>query len=708
MRNLIDLVETASIPRYYHVTLASRVPSIQHEGLVGGKRRLWKNRAGGTMGERGAIYLFSDPTVAVRWAAHMEWEMKKPIVILTVEPTGELHPDPRIGLHAPMGTAWMTFSPIPPENITSITPLTLALKRQIVAGEQPVMESASGPMYFLRDTSDPQRDLERGFSCEVNSWFSHQEDAEACAASLSTTARQDPSNGMWCGSPEAGLSSFAFHDPQSFTVALERMAGGDYISQDRLAIFRSSDYDLGAGADGEDCFRNGQFVGWLPLDDQWEASWDDVSRLIGGNLMESSRSAPLYHFTTPQSLNTMVLHDALGLRSHTGGPAPISLTRDPRLPLANGLDIILVLDQQKLANRYRMTPLYGDSRTRWSHDPRDESEERVTNGPIAPLHQYLTAVYVDTYTARTMQQAFAEGRHKVEREYISGDFYERSAMTAAYFVKHDIPVYVRNLDDPLWHRRASKPVVFSEAVTEAVAPQGRYYLHVSPGKNLRSIMKNGLVAQHDQGNYSGFETALNGVYVTRVPHIIAQHVAVRGSGNHYVLAVVQVGTETFIDEDAIDLQMTAALKDVAKTLRVSYDRLTSDLANGHREPEDMAEAVAARLKAHLGPVDPSADPDLDEFLIEYCTDWMREHLCGDGHGDHDWWTSAKERIIRSFPSIAHPRYGDDYSLRIPEERVGFQGDTRIVAIVDVRGGQPRTVYGTVPPEAQAMISEVLE
>ncbi len=143
-----------------------------------------------------------------------------------------------------------------------------------------IVETA-GRMYFLRDTTDPLRDLERGFSCEVNSWFSHREDAEKCARmnSVGGQFRQDPVTGQWCGSPEVGLSSYAFHDEGSFEVALSRMQDGDYISQDRLAVFQSADYELGSGADGEDCFRNGVFVGWLDLDSEWNTSWDDVLRI---------------------------------------------------------------------------------------------------------------------------------------------------------------------------------------------------------------------------------------------------------------------------------------------------------------------------------------------------------------------------------------------------------------------------------------------
>lgn len=135
-------------------------------------------------------------------------------------------------------------------------------------------------MFFLRDTSDPERDLRRGFSCEVNSWFSHEDDAKECAErhSASEGHRQDPETGMWCGSPEPGLSSYAFNDESSFARAMDAI--GEYLSQDRVAIFQSSEYDLGAGADGEDCFRNGRFVGWLDLEDGY-ATWDDFQRTVG-------------------------------------------------------------------------------------------------------------------------------------------------------------------------------------------------------------------------------------------------------------------------------------------------------------------------------------------------------------------------------------------------------------------------------------------
>lgn len=130
---------------FYHVTLNSRLPSIRQTGLSGGKKRLWKNTHGAALGERGAIYLFSDASAAVRWAAKMEYEFGKPVSILVLKDIpGGIERDGGMQLHAQRGTTWKTLRPIPAECIHKIVPLTKDLIRKIVADKPVVLEAGRG------------------------------------------------------------------------------------------------------------------------------------------------------------------------------------------------------------------------------------------------------------------------------------------------------------------------------------------------------------------------------------------------------------------------------------------------------------------------------------------------------------------------------------------------------------------------------------
>ena len=132
-------------------------------------------------------------------------------------------------------------------------------------------------LYFLRDTSSPNEDLIRNFSCNVNAWLDNEQEAidyQRIHGGLDTP-KQDPKTKLWCADPELGLSSFSFYDETSFNEALKNIE--PYINyKNKIAVFVSDEYELGAGLDGEDTFKNGKFLGYIiePY------TWENVSALL--------------------------------------------------------------------------------------------------------------------------------------------------------------------------------------------------------------------------------------------------------------------------------------------------------------------------------------------------------------------------------------------------------------------------------------------
>jgi hypothetical protein len=118
------------------------------------------------------------------------------------------------------------------------------------------------PAYFLRQTSDPDADLRRGFSGNVNSWFEDYADAadfQNRHGALSPP-RQDPITHLWCADPEVGLSGFFLN--ADGVSAIRRYSTFEDLRD--VAIFESLDYDRGVGLDGEDVFRAARFLDWYP------------------------------------------------------------------------------------------------------------------------------------------------------------------------------------------------------------------------------------------------------------------------------------------------------------------------------------------------------------------------------------------------------------------------------------------------------------
>lgn len=237
---------------------------------------------------------------------------------------------------------------------------------------------------------------------------------------------------------------------------------------------------------------------------------------------------------------------------------------------------------------------------------------------------------------------------------------------------------------------------------EEIQPTGAYYLHVTSGDNLRSVLTDGL-QQISLGNYSGYYASLSGVYVTRIPAIIQHHIFARDISEDYLLVVVRVGTPGVIDEDVIDSYLQDALTKAAKKARVTPDDLAEEEADGEDYPyERVGQLMLPFMLRMLGrPVS-----DVSALLAEFCAAWFSErYVGGEGPGD-DWWIDAKEQILRAYPAMTHRQHGADYSLRLPSP-IGFDGETRIVAVVAVKEGNAEMAWGRVPPEAQKLVTDCL-
>ena len=102
---------------------------------------------------------------------------------------------------------------------------------------------------------------------KTDGWCDSEEEANAIRARNGALIdpMQDPVTGKWCADPELGLSCFAFWDKRTFHIAVSHVM--EYAIDDLhgIGVFTSDDFKLGVGADGEDVFRNGTFIGRLPL-----------------------------------------------------------------------------------------------------------------------------------------------------------------------------------------------------------------------------------------------------------------------------------------------------------------------------------------------------------------------------------------------------------------------------------------------------------
>jgi hypothetical protein len=136
---------------FYHVTFKSRLKSIMKNGITSGHKRNWNNRFGSKLGSTRLIYLFSDYTSAVRWAARMEWDFRDQgnpeIVIVRIQFTGYGRRDEHWEND---GSWWTTVDPIPPDQIIDVIPLTLEMKQEVAQTQKATPPALSeGKSYDL-------------------------------------------------------------------------------------------------------------------------------------------------------------------------------------------------------------------------------------------------------------------------------------------------------------------------------------------------------------------------------------------------------------------------------------------------------------------------------------------------------------------------------------------------------------------------------
>lgn len=154
-RELFRFRDVGQGHRFFHVTTKNRVKSIMTTGLEPRRHRRWRNQLGGMLGERGFIYLISDFTEAVRFAARQDYQhrvnkSKMETVILELQnvPTEGLVRDDHIEGQLAGHTWFKSPATIPPQDIVRVIPLTEDLSKQAIHGstaEVPPDELATNP-----------------------------------------------------------------------------------------------------------------------------------------------------------------------------------------------------------------------------------------------------------------------------------------------------------------------------------------------------------------------------------------------------------------------------------------------------------------------------------------------------------------------------------------------------------------------------------
>lgn len=154
--NFVPLAALQSKQLLYHATHTSKVQGILEQGIKPLQTSNWVRGEGGPRYGGGEIYVFDDPTDAVRWAGKMDWEFNKAMgsgkVSIVIFNRGDEKweiddndPSSQLGSK---GRQLKAVSMVKPEQIVKAVPVTVDMTRAVVQGK-PVKLGAA-PQDFER------------------------------------------------------------------------------------------------------------------------------------------------------------------------------------------------------------------------------------------------------------------------------------------------------------------------------------------------------------------------------------------------------------------------------------------------------------------------------------------------------------------------------------------------------------------------------
>lgn len=239
------------------------------------------------------------------------------------------------------------------------------------------------------------------------------------------------------------------------------------------------------------------------------------------------------------------------------------------------------------------------------------------------------------------------------------------------------------------------------------------YYHVTAARNVPSIMKHGLVANHANngvGRYDDRWQSLNGIYASKSINLIkkiAYHM-----GEPIAVVVLSVSPKSGLpDEDIIELLIRKAYEYALDTWGIDHYYYETpgeyfEHAKEAGEPtdftmEDVWKSASEQFHKLASKNDPHIHynaPLIDE-LIDYWVTYALDEFQS-GENDPSRWMELKDIVSRIYRRTME---SNDYktSLRF-DGPITFKGRNRITAIVTSDG----IIYGYVSNEENQVISEL--
>ena len=247
----------------------------------------------------------------------------------------------------------------------------------------------------------------------------------------------------------------------------------------------------------------------------------------------------------------------------------------------------------------------------------------------------------------------------------------------------------------------------------------QYFMHATKVEYIPSILKKGLIpnASNDgNGNYDTLEwLSLEGVYATKQPELIKRYIRAHDIQDEYAICLIAASlNSTLPDEDTINILFRKCYEEICDSYGIDsayegvgeYFHTREDDPEWELHPNDLKDEddfwtkVAEYFHRYASSPGDNRPPDI-EMLKDAATEWAAT-VWNEYDSDPFSWKDLKDKIVRRYPRMGHPDFGQHWSIRLPHA-VTFSGRNRIVAVIKVIEDQGEVVYGHIPPEAMDMV-----
>jgi hypothetical protein len=220
-----------------------------------------------------------------------------------------------------------------------------------------------------------------------------------------------------------------------------------------------------------------------------------------------------------------------------------------------------------------------------------------------------------------------------------------------------------------------------DIIVEKIKKKVAIYYHGTKSKNVRSILKNGLITNPKEKNYDagGWETFEGGIYLAKDIRDAKFH-----GGDIIITVQIVLGSGTIDEDNVVEeiLNMIVDLQD-KKPNDLNYSEILKDVVSVRVKDDRLKPLFFNVISLFVDMVTESYPTNSDDVWDEFNYDNIRSDYFVDLMRE----TSEYKNLINAaFKYMKHSKKELPETIRI-ERPIGFSGKTKIIKIENIKTGE---------------------